>query len=127
MNIQKRDKKWITCVHGMHVYVFDVSKLCYHQEDGADDARYVIADAVECSLKDCPACAEAAAKRGIAGYRVPAAVCWPVDGDAEAMEMHVRARMAKGKEKKAALAEVLALLEGGDGHAWARLERAAGG
>ncbi len=128
MNISTRNKDdTITFCQGMHIYTVDLKTLAFGKRltDSKEKPTEVVFEGeIFCIRPDCPACAAAAQEHGLPGYKVPVhSIAWPILGDIEALEIHLRHRMQKGgKNLETAITEIEPYLP--DTYARARLQEA---
>lgn len=107
MNIVDRKEETITFHHLDHIYQVQVADCEYAKApDGKAVPQFLSTPEMLCIREQCPECAKAAEERGIPGYRTPAQTCFPLMGDAEAMEMHLRHRVEKGGNLEAVFTEL---------------------
>ena len=97
MNISKRRGNTITFSHRGHTYEADVAACSYAAPGEKVTDEFLLTPEMTCIREQCPVCERAAKERDIADYRVTAQTCFSLRGDSEAMEMHLRFRIARGK------------------------------
>lgn len=123
MNIIGRDGDLITLNHFGHSCQVQITDCKYSRNlIGEENEQFLLTPEMICVREDCPECATAAEARGISGYHTSAQTCFPLGGDAEAMEMHIRYRIGEGRDIELVIEE----LEGQvpDAAAQARLDHA---
>lgn len=126
MRIIERDEDRITFHHLGHIYQVSVADCEYSKNpSGTNEERFLLTPEMICVRENCPECARAAEARGMPGYRTPARTCFPLLGDSEAMEMHLRYRLNAPKAKRdLVLAEIENLMMSNDEAVKRRLAKA---